>query len=991
MLLGTARYMSPEQARAEPVDAATDVFSLGLVLYELATGRHPFPAAAALDTMYAIGNEPPLPPRRLNPEIPAALEALLLQMLEKDPRRRPTAAEVAAVLGELTVRGGAPATDPAAAVTVTRLTVGREQEFAALRAAFESAAEGRGLLLCVTGEPGIGKTTLVEQFLAELAASGQVHGVARGRCSERLSGAEAYLPILEALDSLLGGVAGEAAARAMRLLAPAWYAQVTPAAAGAAEGPVAPPLGSSQERMKRELIAFLNELSRLRPLVLFLDDVHWADASTMDLLAYLGNRCAGLRILLVLTYRPTEFLLGQHPFVSAQFDLQRRGVWRTLPLGLLGRAAVERYLALAFPGHLLPAEFAAVIHATTEGNPLFVVDLLRYLRDQGVIVAGPRGWTLARAVPDFQRALPESVRGLIRRKLDLLLEADQRLLSVASVQGAEFDSAVVAWVLDLDAADVEERLEVLDRVHGLVRLRREQEFPDGTLVLRYQFVHVLYQNALDAALQPARKAAWSAAVARSLLHHYGEQSGAIAGELALLLEAARDWEQAVAFFLVAAGNAARVQAHRDAVLLARQGLELLPRLPDTPDRARDELRLQVALGMSLQHTAGYATPDVTRPFSRARALCQQTLETPELSRILWGLWRFYAARADFRTMQELAEQLFGLAERTGDQVLCLVARFALGFTSLHRGDLAAARSHLEPDFAFHDPQPARSQALYGQDPEATLRAMLALTLRLLGYPDQARIRAQEALALARERSDQMGLATALCVAASVHHWRREEQATRQHAEELIALAAEQGLPYWRAVGMPLRGWALAQQDRRAEGAAQIREGIAALQSTGAEIQRTYYLALLAESLEGGGQTEEECAVLAEALAAVEATGERFYEAELHRLRGEWLLRMAADGVSSSPAAAIAARPPEPDASRRAEAEACFHRALDVSRRQGAKALELRAALSLARLLRATGQPSVGRRLLAETYGWFTEGWTTADLQAARALIEELNG
>jgi predicted ATPase len=391
--------------------------------------------------------------------------------------------------------------------------VGRDPERAALWADFESAASGRGLVLCVTGEPGIGKTTLVEDFLSELSARGRPYASARGRCSERLAGAEAYLPVLEALESLVRGEAGEAAARAVRRLAPTWHAQIAPLAAG--EHPPAPAQTSSQERLKRELLALVEEVARLRPLVLFLDDVHWADASTVDLLAYLGGRCAGLRLLLVLTYRPTEMLLGQHPFVSTRLELQRHGVCRELPLGFLSRAEVESYVGLAFPGHRFPADFADLIHAKTEGSPLFLVDLLRYLRDRGVVAERPGGWALAQAIPDFQRELPESVRTLIQKKIALPAEADRRLLSAASVQGYEFDSAVVARVLGRDATEVEERLEALDRVHGLVRLRREQEFPDGTLTLRYQFVHALYQNALYAALQPTRKAAWRAAAYRA--------------------------------------------------------------------------------------------------------------------------------------------------------------------------------------------------------------------------------------------------------------------------------------------------------------------------------------------------------------------------------------------------------------------------------------------------------------------------------------------
>ena len=382
-VLGTVRYMSPEQARAEPAGSASDLFSLGIVLYELATGQHPFPADSQLGTLHAILSQPPLRPSLLNPEIPAPLEALILQMLEKEPRLRPTAAEVDAALAELTGTGAGPRLGPAT-TPVPRHTVGRQKELAELRAGFESAAAGRGLFLCVTGEPGIGKTTLVEDFLAELAAAGRACTVARGRCSERLAGAEAYLPFLEALESLLHGAGGEAVARVMKVVAPTWYAQVVPhAAEDSSFARVLPEAkAASQERLKRELGAFLQEVSRPRPLLLFLDDLHWADASTVDLLAYLGSRCAGLRLLLVLTYRPTDLLLGKHPFVPVKQDLQARGVCREVALEFLTRQDVERYLALAFPGHRFPEELAALIHARTEGNPLFMVDLLRYLRDR---------------------------------------------------------------------------------------------------------------------------------------------------------------------------------------------------------------------------------------------------------------------------------------------------------------------------------------------------------------------------------------------------------------------------------------------------------------------------------------------------------------------------------------------------------------------------------------------------------------------------------
>jgi predicted ATPase len=281
-------------------------------------------------------------------------------------------------------------------------------------------------------------------------------------------------------------------------------------------------------------------VSALGPLVLFLDDIHWADDWTVDLLAYLGSRCAGLPVLVLVTARSTEMLLGPHPFVPVQEELQRQGVCREVPVRFLDRPEVESYLELAWAGHQFDAGFIERLWETTGGNPLFLVDLLRALRDRGVIAEQGGVWALVRAVPDLHRELPESVRSLIQRKITQPGEADRRLLSAASVQGHEFASAVVARLLGLSPAAVEERLEVLDRVHGLVRRKREQEFPDGTPSLRYQFVHVLYQTTLHAALPPTRRRSWNAAAAAALLDFHQGPGALVAGEPARLFEVGRE-------------------------------------------------------------------------------------------------------------------------------------------------------------------------------------------------------------------------------------------------------------------------------------------------------------------------------------------------------------------------------------------------------------------------------------------------------------------
>jgi predicted ATPase len=953
ILLGTAAYMAPEQARGEPAESASDVFSLGIVLYQLVTGRHPFEADSALGMLYAIVTRPPVPPSRLNAEIPTPLEGLLGAMLHKDARLRPTAAEVVAALAALAER---PEARPARSATA-RPIVRREPELAALRAVLAEADAGRARVVCVTGEPGLGKTTLVEDFLDELAAPGPGCRVARGRCSERLAGSEAYLPVLEALSELLRTDASGSVARLLRVVAPAWYAQVAVDAG--------PSQALSQQAMLRELTGFLQETSRLGPVVLFFDDVHWADLSTVDLLAHLGRHCRGLRVLVVVTCRPTELLLGPHAFRRVQLELQGQGVCTELALGFLGRSDLDRYLALAFPGHALPADFVDLIYSRTEGSPLFLTDLLRYLRERGVIAESGGRWVLGHPLPDLRHELPESVRGMIQRTLGRLDEADRRLLGAASVQGHEFDSAAVAGALRLDAADVEDRLQVLDRVHGLVRPVREYEMPDRTLTLRYAFVHVLYQQALYADLQPTGRAALSLAVAETLQSHHGEGNQTVAAELACLFEVGRDFGRAAWQFWLAAQNAARVFAHREAVGLARRGLRLLTALPETPGRAALELPLQTVLGLQLQVTEGYAAAAAHQAYTRARQLCPQAPGSAPPFSVVWGLWLYHKVRSELTRAQELAGELLTLAGDLGEPSLALQAHQALGLTALCRGEPTVALRHVEQAAALYDPVRHSTHALlFGQDPGGICKAYGAVALWLLGYPDTAERQSDAAIAMSRVLSP-TSQAVALHFAAMLHQLRRAGPRAGACAGASAAVAGEHGFSFWLAGSAVLGGWAQAAAGAVDEGVERLRRGLADWQATGSVTYRTYYLGLLAEGLGWQGRIDEGVRVLDEALALVRETGEGLCEAELYRLRGELLLR-AAGAVP--------------------RAEEDFRRALDVARRSRAKSLELRAAMSLVRLGQRLGESEADRRLLAETLGWFTEGFQTPDLREAKALV-----
>jgi predicted ATPase len=399
-----------------------------------------------------------------------------------------------------------------------------------------------------------------------------------------------------------------------------------------------------------------------------------------------------------------------------------------------------------------------------------------------------------------------------------------------------------------------------------------------------------------------------------------------------------------------------------------KGLEVLQSLLETPERLQQELTFHIALGAPLMVTKGYGAAEVEQCYTRAWELSRHAGESPQLFQALCGLHRFYLLRAELQPARELGAQLLSLAQRGQDPALLLEAHRTLGQTCFWLGEFPLAQVHIEQGMAIYDPKRRHFHAfLYGRGPGVDCYSYAAVVLWFLGYPDQALKRKNEVLTLARELSHPFSLASAFGFAGFLHTLRREGQASQEQAEATMALASEQGFAHWLAHGMIFRGWALAEQGE--EGTAQIRQGIDAWRDAGDELARPYCLALLAEACAKSGQAEEGLSALAEALAAVHKTGERFYEAELYRLWGELLLTRSTRQT--------------------AEAEACFHQALAVACHQQAKSLELRAAISLSRLWQRLDMRAEAHQLLGEIYGWFTEGFGTADLQEAKALLAKL--
>jgi predicted ATPase len=429
-------------------------------------------------------------------------------------------------------------------------------------------------------------------------------------------------------------------------------------------------------------------------------------------------------------------------------------------------------------------------------------------------------------------------------------------------------------------------------------------------------------------------------------------------------------EKAVHYWYQAGQRASERSAHVEAISHLRTGLALLQTLSETPEHRQQQVEMSLALGASLIATKGYAAPEVGETYTSAQQLCQYLEDPYQLSPVLRGLWSYYLMRAELQTAHTLGEQLLTLAQQAQDTVLLLAVHRALGTTLFFLGTAALAHTYLAQAMALYDPQQHRAHAfLSGEDAGVVCRSHAAWTLWYLGYPDQGLARNEEAVILAQHIVHPHSLGYALTAAATFHQLRREGRAAQECADASIRLAIEQGFPQWMAISAMLRGWALAHQGQAKEGIAQITEGLTAYRGTGAETLRPYFLALLAEAHGVMGQPEEGLTVLAEALTHVDKTGERWYESEIHRLKGALLLQQALDNATA--------------------AESCFQQAISIARAQQATSLELRAATSLARLWQQQGKRDEARQVLGDIYGWFTEGFDTIDLKDAKALLYEL--
>jgi DNA-binding SARP family transcriptional activator/predicted ATPase len=894
-----------------------------LALYR--SGRQAEALAAYQEARRALSDE-------LGIEPSADLRELERRILQQDPELEPVAAAGA----------GAPAAPPPGAVALPagdRAPVGRERALALLAGLYAEARSGRRRVVFVTGEAGIGKTALAEAFAEAVDREGGSRA-ARGQCIDHRGAGEPFMPILEALGRLARGPGGERVVATLSEVAPTWLVQMpwlVPPDQLDAVGRRA--LGAGGERMLREMLEALDALTADAPLVLVLEDLHWADHSTLDLLEALAFRPDPARLMVIGTFRPGEAAIAGHPLAALSRDLRTRDLCVELRVEPLSEPAIAELLARRLPAGEEPASgLAATIRARTGGNCLFVKTLVDAWLDEGLL--GADG-----ASEELVADVPESVRQLIEQMLLQLPDDDQEALMAASAVGTRFSTAAAAAATGSDPGDVEDRCAALSRRGAFVVSEGAETWPDGTVSTRFAFTHDLCREVLYERVPAGRRATMHARVGARLEAACGDGAGEIAPLLASHYGRSTDGERAVLYLGLAAEAALRRGAHHEAIRLLGDAIEILLRAPEGPERARRELTLRIALGNALITVRGYAAEETRANYARAQALAERLGDGADVLPVLYGLWNNEIVAGQQASALEIAEAFLRLAEEHADPAVC-VAHRAVGLPLLFMGRLDEARGRLDRIPASFDPdRHGDLKFRFGEDPGVAGASVTAWLLWLLGLPDPAADMSAAAIGAARALDHPLSLVYALLCGAMVHQFRGEPEAVAALAEEADARAGEYGIAVFQAWARLLGGWAAAQRGDGEGGIARMHDALEAADATGSAVCRPFFLTIIAESHLEAGRPDAAGRLARDAGALAEANREVYWRAEIHRLEGE---------------VALAGDPPD-----EAGAEEAYRRAIAVAHAQGARALELRAAERLGRLLRSQGREDEARALAGD--------------------------
>jgi DNA-binding winged helix-turn-helix (wHTH) protein len=832
--------------------------------------------------------------------------------------------------------------------------VGRASEIAALKGALESARNGKRQLVFVTGEAGVGKTTLLDSFLEHVASQG-LGWIARGSCVEQYGSGEAYLPVVAAIGHLCSSAGGERIVEVLSRHAPTWLAQipalVTPDRAEELQRRVA---GATQAGMLRESAAALAALSSDRsPVVLALDDLHWSDPSTVELLAFLGRRREADRLLVIGAYRPGE-LAKTHPLTKVLGELIAHKQAIALPLETFSEDTVAEYIDERFTGHGFPRDLANTLHRTTGGNPLFVVTLIDDLEGRQMIRPLDGRWELASTIEDVASRRPESIRRLLDVQIDRLGVVEQRIVEAASVAGITFAAGVVAHALDIPVDEVDTCCESLANEHRFLRYVGTETWPDGTIQSRYGFAHALYQHAALARTSSVRL--WHRRIGERLELGYANQTDAIAPELAEHFDEGHGFSRAAQYRSLAGERAVRRHGSYEALGHFERARTLVARLPEGRERDELELRVLHGLGPCLLRTAAWDAPGLVEAFTRAAELASRLARDEELCAALLGLQHWRLVKGELRRVGEHADELTRIASRLASPSSGEAAARISSAASFYRGRVSEAERGLAPmraTFDVHGPQPTVA---------FSARGALSLLAWLAGRPDQALELGRAAVSGAERIGDPWSLAVALLDVARTCLWRRDAAGVFDLGQRVLDIATESHFPRLGAMARLLVCWASSGLDPGASAA--HLDDLLVERWSGQRTGRTMDTLVFVDVCVRAGRHGVALEKISQAMDHMEQIDERFVEPELHRMRGELLKSTDPHG-----------------------AERSFTRAIEVARHQSSRSFELRAATSLHRFHTGARRENA-REDVRRVFETFSEGFETGDLLDAKEILTE---
>lgn len=801
-----------------------------------------------------------------------------------------------------------------------RKIVGRAAELEQLEKRFQIAASGQRQLVFVTGEPGIGKSALVNAFTGVLDQNSV--RIALGQCLDHHGAGEPYLPLIDALTRLATSADASLIRATIATHAPSWLALMPSLWTRAQRREMEARSRATQERMLRELTSAIEVIAADELLVLVLEDIHWSDASTLDWLTHVAGRPEQARLLVLATVRPADVGAVSTGLVGIMTELLLHGRCHEIALNPLDLEAVETYLAMrqSGGGHLFQSsETARLLLERTGGNPLFMVSLVNQL----VAQAGT-------ATPAALVLIPKDVRRFIDRQIDDLHEADRELLTAASVIRREFAAAAVAAAVESDSETVEEACSRLARQGVFIVKSVSETWPDGTPVELYAFRHDLYRELLYDRLPATRRRLFHFRVGQRLELAWNGRLDAIAAELAGHFERANEVARAIPHHQRAAAKALRRSANQEAIVHLRRALHAINHVPNKCERAKIEVELHVGMGAAFIAMRGFGAPEVLAAYAEAEALCDQLGERPDLFPALWGQWMFRAGRGETRVTRPLCNRLLSLADKFDDSTLKIQAHHATWATAFVCGEFASARRHAQDGLRLFDPTTHRATASsYGNhDAACCARNFNAMSLALTGDRDAARAMIDEALAAANSLHDPFSLALTLYFTSAAAQMLGHAPLATRYSERSLQIAREHDLAQPMAWSMGVAGWCTAENGDRDRGIALVTHAVERMQSIQSRHFLCYLLGLLADAHLKADHDAQAMKVVEEGLALAEATGEHFYSAELHRLRGELL-----------------ARPPH---ALQRDAYDAFRLAITLAKKQGAKVLEQKVGESLRR-------------------------------------------